>query len=114
LEQRPTEPPPAPISPYPARKHVESWRAHNRRRWELEKEVLAADERAPFVCECTSDSCSKPIEMTMREFEDAHLCPSWCATIPGHVIDQDGCRVQSKHERYWVVALVPLTSERRA
>jgi hypothetical protein len=84
---------------------VESWRAHNRRRWEQEKDVLPVDEAAPFVCECSSDACCVAVEMTMREFEDAHMCPSWCAVFPGHVMEGDGVRVHSKHRAYWVVEL---------
>jgi hypothetical protein len=97
-----------PGSSFPARKHVELWRAHNRRRWELEKDVLAAYERAPFVCECTSDRCLRGVELTMSEYEAAHLRPSWCAVLPEHVMDDDGARVERKHPRYWVVELSPL------
>jgi hypothetical protein len=86
------------------------WRAHNERRWQLEKDVMPLDERAPFVCECTSDTCLHPVELTMLELEAAHMCPGWTAVIPGHVVEGDGSRVLARHEHFWVVELFPLSA----
>jgi hypothetical protein len=91
-----------------ARKVVAAWQGYNRRRWELEKDVLPVDECAPFVCECTSDACLKPVELTMYEYEAAHMCPTWCAVRPGHCLSDDGGRVVMREPHFWVVELSPL------
>ena len=91
----------------PARKTISAWQAHNRRRWELEKDVLPVDERAPFACECTSDDCVGAVALTMQEYEAAHMAPTWCAVRPGHVPD-DGGRVVLRESHFWVVELSPL------
>jgi hypothetical protein len=97
-------------SPVPtaARKIVSAWQRHNVRRWEFEKDVLPVDEDAPFVCECTSDACCHAVELTMYEFEAAHMCPTWCAVRPGHMLPDDGGRVVMREQRFWVVELAPL------
>jgi hypothetical protein len=87
------------------RKNVTAWRGHNQRRWKFEKDILPVDERAPFVCECTSGDCLSPVALTMLEFEAAHMCPSWLAVIPGHVLDDDASRVTIRHDHFWVVEL---------
>jgi hypothetical protein len=91
----------------PARKVVRLWQSHNRRRWDWEKDVLRTDERAPFVCECTSEDCFQPVELTMYEFEAAHMCPNWCAVKPGHILPDDGGRVIIREPHFWVVELPP-------
>jgi hypothetical protein len=88
----------------PARKIVR-FQSHNRRRWDLEKSVLRTDDRAPFVCECTSDDCLQPVELTMYEFEAAHMSPNWCAVQPGHILPDDGGRVIIREPHFWVVEL---------
>jgi hypothetical protein len=95
----------------PARKVVRLWQSHNRRRWDMEKDVLPTDERAPFVCECTSKECLQAVELTMYEFEAAHMCPSWCAVKPGHILPEDGGRVIIREPHFWVVELPPSCQE---
>jgi hypothetical protein len=92
----------------PTRKCISTWHAYNDRRWRFERELLGAEDRAPFVCECTSDDCVQAVELTVLEFEAAHMCPSWTAVIPGHVVDGDGSRVLMKHPHFWVVELYPV------
>ena len=87
----------------PVRKNVRAWRAHNERRWALEKEHLAIDERAPFVCECTSGDCAAALLLTMFELEAAHMADSWYAVLPGHIVDDDDTRVVVHHDHFWVV-----------
>jgi hypothetical protein len=98
----------SPPAPSPARKIVCLWQSHNQRRWEFEKHVLGSDDRAPFVCECTSADCLMAVELTMREYEAAHMCPNWCAVRPGHILPDDGGRVVLRQPHYWVVELAPL------
>jgi hypothetical protein len=100
------------VSP-PARKIVRVWQSHNQRRWELERDVLPGDERAPFVCECTSPECLMAVELTMRDYETAHMCPNWCAVRPGHILPDDGGRVVLRQPHHWVVELAPLPDWRR-
>jgi hypothetical protein len=95
------------------RKCVSTWHAHNERRWRFEKDVLPEDVRAPFVCECTSDACVQPVELTMLEFEAAHMGPGWTAVIPGHTVDGDGSRVLMRHPHFWVVELYPVFDRER-
>jgi hypothetical protein len=97
----------------PVRKHVAMWQAYNDRRWRFERDLLQADDRAPFVCECTSDECVQAVELTMLEYEAAHMCPAWTAVIPGHVIDGDGSRVLTKHAHFWIVELYPVFDRNR-
>lgn len=87
------------------RKNVMLWRAHNQRRWQLERDVLAADERAPFVCECTSGDCLSAMQLTMFELEAAHLRPNWTAVLPDHVMTDDRNEVIVRYDHYWVVEL---------
>jgi hypothetical protein len=87
---------------------VPGWQAYNQRRWRFERELLGVDERAPFVCECTSDDCAQAVELTMLEFEAAHMCPAWTAVVPGHLVDGDGSRVLTRHPHFWVVELYPV------
>jgi len=100
-----------------ARKAVRSWQVHNRRRWEFEKDLLPVDERAPFVCECTSDECLGVVELTMDEYEATHAHPAWCGVLPGHILPDDGGRVVWRESQFWVVemvALPPLSSSGRS
>jgi hypothetical protein len=99
-----------PPVPTPTRKVVSAWQGYNRRRWEFEKDVLSVDERAPFVCECTSDACLDALELTMYEYEAAHMCATWCAVRPEHTLDDDGRRIVIREPHFWVVELVPLPS----
>jgi hypothetical protein len=92
----------------PARKVVSAWHGYNRRRWEMEKDVLPVGERAPFVCECTSDACLHAVELTMHEWEAAHMCPTWYAVRPGHMLPDDGGRIVLCEPHFWVVELALL------
>lgn len=92
----------------PARKCVSIWQAYNHRRWQFECDLLGMDERAPFVCECTSDDCVRAVELTSLEFEAAHLRPEWTAVIPGHLVTGDGSHVVGKHPHFWIVELTPV------
>jgi hypothetical protein len=102
---QPIESPPTTAS---ARKAVRLWQEHNRRRWELEKDILAPDDRAPFVCECTSGDCLRPVALTMHEYEAGHMCPNWCVVRPGHVRPDDRGRVIMREPHFSVVELAPL------
>jgi predicted metal-binding protein len=87
------------------RKNVSIWKAYNWRRWRFEKDVLPFDTRAPFVCECTGGDCLQAVELTMHEYEAAHMCSAWLAVRPGHVVPDDRGTVIMRHAHFWVVEL---------
>jgi hypothetical protein len=89
-----------------ARKNVTAWQGYNRRRWAFERDVLPADARMPFVCECTSGTCFRCIELTAREYEGAHAHDGWTAVIPGHLLEADRACVVLRNHHFWVVRLV--------
>jgi hypothetical protein len=100
----------SPPAATPDRKNVRLWKSHNHRRWDLERQVLTPYERAPFVCECTGADCVEAVELTVREFETAHMHPWWSAVRPGHLLADDGSRVVLRRPRFWAVELSPLAA----
>jgi hypothetical protein len=98
----------------PTRKAIRLWQAHNRRHWELEKDILSGHDRAPFVCECTSDGCVQPIMLTMQEYETGHMSPGWCVVHPAHVLGDDGGRVIMREPHFWIVELTALPAATEA
>jgi hypothetical protein len=97
--------PPAPETAHPQRKNASAWQRYNRRRWRLERFVIDPDEPAPFICECTSADCLHALELTMREYEDAHRQPDLLAVLPGHVLEDDCAQVIEERPRFWIVEL---------
>jgi hypothetical protein len=87
------------------RKNVATWRAHNQRRWEFERDVLPAEARAAFVCECTSGACLQPVELTLFDFEAAHLLATWTAVLPDHVMPDDAAVIVLRYPTHWIVEL---------
>jgi hypothetical protein len=85
------------------RKDAAMWQAHNRRRWELERDVLQLDERMPFVCECPSPECLHPVELTALEYEAAHMCDDWAAVTPHHILPDAPTPVLMRHPHFWVI-----------
>jgi hypothetical protein len=94
------------------RKNTTAWAAYNGRRWRFEKDVLGVDERAPFVCECPSATCLASVELTMLEYEAAHMCPNWRAVRPEHVTVDDAAEVIVRHPHFWVIELGRLSPAR--
>jgi hypothetical protein len=95
-------------APAPARKNVAAFRAYNGRRWAFEKDALEMGERAPFICECTRSGCLESVDLSMLEYESAHMCDNWCAVLPDHVLPDDESRVVVTHPHFWVVELISL------
>ena len=93
-----------PPAPTPAHDIFDLRRAHNERRWLLEKDVVQLDEHVPFVCECGSSDCIWPIKLTVHELEAAHMCPNWHAVLPGHASQADEV-VLLREDRFWIVDL---------
>jgi hypothetical protein len=53
------------------------------------------------------------VELTMLEYEAAHMCHAWTAVIPGHVMGGDGNRVLTKHPHFWIVELSAMFDRNR-
>jgi hypothetical protein len=55
-----------------------------------------------FLCECGDDDCTKPIRLTLREYEAIRSVPTYFGIAPGHeAIDVE--EVISTGDRYSVV-----------
>jgi hypothetical protein len=65
--------------------------------------ALATVEATDFLCECGDESCTKPISLTMAEYEAVRAEATHFAVVPGHVVP-DIERVLAEHGRYSVVA----------
>jgi hypothetical protein len=57
-----------------------------------------------WVCECTSDTCAEPVQMTIAEYEAVRAEPTHFLIVPSpdHVHSSVEL-VVARHERYWVV-----------
>src|SRR6266508_1243708 len=67
---------------------------------------IGATEEADFICECGRDDCTKPITMSLAEYEAVRSNPATFAILPGHEnIDLE--RVLEQNERYAVVEKHP-------
>src|SRR5947209_15657615 len=80
-------------------KNEQTFRAHNERREQFEKELLGEDEIAPFICECADTSCWAAVQLTVEEFESSHDSENHYAVLPGHVMPEFE-RVVAQHDRY--------------
>jgi len=63
---------------------------------------VATEEEADFLCECGDDSCTQPIALTPREYEQVRLDATHFVVAPGHVV-ADIERVVEKNARFAVV-----------
>ena len=70
------------------------------------RELTVQQGDAEFLCECGDDACTRPITMTLDEYEEVRSRPDHFAIVPGHEID-DVERVISQNERYAVVEKFP-------
>ena len=61
-----------------------------------------SEDRIEVLCECGEDGCSATIELTPREYDDAHRERDRFLVVPGH---EDGQieHVVERAERYLVV-----------
>jgi hypothetical protein len=57
-----------------------------------------------WVCECASDECLAPLQLTIAEYQSIRADPTHFLVAPGesHVVP-DVERVIERHDRYWVV-----------
>jgi hypothetical protein len=78
------------------------FREVNERIKEANEEVPAGGE-SDFLCECGDPDCTKPISMTLREYEEVRREPTHFALMPGHE-DPEVEQVVAWNERFAVVA----------
>jgi len=76
-------------------------------------EKLGSADVSDFLCECGDDDCTKPISLSLQEYEAVRSVPTQFAIAPGHeVIDVE--RVISAGDRYSVVQKFAGEAERIA
>jgi len=74
---------------------------------------LDGDGLSDFLCECGDDDCTKPISLSLPEYEAIRSVPTYFAIVPGHeVIDVE--EVISTGDRYSVVQKFAGEAERIA
>ena len=78
------------------------FREVNERIKEANEEVPAGAE-SDFLCECGDPECTKPISLTLREYEEVRREPTHFALVPGHE-DPEVEQVVAWNERFAVVA----------
>jgi hypothetical protein len=66
--------------------------------------ALGPNDLAEFVCECSSEECHQPVQMTRAEYEEVRNDPSHFLVAPGHVANGEVERKVAETERFWVVA----------
>ena len=74
---------------------------------------LAADGDADFICECGDEDCTKPVTLSLGEYEQARSDPTHFIIAPGHQVP-DVERTVARTERYTIVAKHPPTAARLA
>jgi hypothetical protein len=61
---------------------------------EVNERIEEAAQRASFegptvfVCECGSEECAEPLELTLAEYEAVRSQPTQFAVLPGHEMDR--------------------------
>ena len=67
---------------------------------------LGADGDADFICECGDEDCTKPVTLSLGEYEQARSDPTHFIIAPGHQVP-DVERTVARTERYTIVAKHP-------
>ena len=81
------------------------FREVNERIKDVSGRVVAFDGTATleFVCECSEEGCSEPVELTLAEYESIRSEPTHFLVVPGHVWDPDTERAVRENDTYAVV-----------
>ncbi|MGH3041495.1 MAG: hypothetical protein ACRDNG_07120 [Gaiellaceae bacterium] len=66
-------------------------------------EVVPTESESDFLCECGDPECTKPISLTLREYEEVRREATHFAVLPGHFVP-DIEQVVAQNERFAVVA----------
>jgi hypothetical protein len=65
-------------------------------------EALVGDSESDFLCECGSDDCTAPVNLTVSEYEEVRSNPTHFLIAHGHDV-ADVERVVRETDRYAVV-----------
>jgi hypothetical protein len=81
------------------------FREVNERIKEVSGQAVALDGgvEIQFVCECSDEGCSEPIELTLPEYETVRAEPTHFVVALGHVSEPDDEHVVREAEAYVVV-----------
>jgi hypothetical protein len=81
------------------------FREVNERIREVSGRVVAFDGDATleFVCECSKERCSEPVELTLAEYESIRSEPTHFLVAPGHVWQPETEGAVREYETYAVV-----------
>jgi len=66
------------------------------------REITRYEGDVEFLCECGDPSCTRPIVMTLAEYEAVRADPKRFLVVPGHELG-DVETVVERHERFSVV-----------
>jgi hypothetical protein len=92
-----------------AAKNESVFREVNERIREL-GEVFGVEERASFVCECSSPGCIAAVQATLDEYQTVRAKPRRFLVARGHV-NPDLERIVTQTDRYTVVEKIGLAGE---
>lgn len=82
------------------------FRSVNQELSSLNSRLTTLTDTLEIVCECGTRSCTDRIPIGTDEYERARQDPTLFITKPGHDFPETE-KVESKHERYWVVRKDP-------
>jgi hypothetical protein len=79
----------------------------------LEAHHRWVDQRfSEWVCECADETCVKPVEMSIEEYETVRAEPTRFVVAPGDEhVNRRIERVIQREERYWIVQKVGVAAE---
>ena len=66
-------------------------------------DVSSAGTEAEFLCECGDRDCTRPVRLTLTEYEDVRADATHFVVIPGHEIT-DVENVVAENDTFFVVA----------
>jgi hypothetical protein len=59
---------------------------------------------ADWVCECANESCTEPVRLSVREYDEVRTYPTHFVIVPSkRHVTTDVERVVERTDRYWVV-----------
>ena len=70
------------------------------------REITTFDGDLEFLCECGDEKCTRPIRMSIAEYESVRSRASRFAIVPGHETPEVE-RVVEQNERFAVVEKLP-------
>jgi hypothetical protein len=69
-------------------------------------DLFSAEDTSDFLCECSDPECTETASLTVEEYRSIRAEPTHFVTTPGHfepTVDE----VIGRHDRFWIVTVVP-------